>query len=184
MNNEGRYLHRVFQIDTNRINSRSKLPAMNQLEKWHKNRVILLEMAEIAQDEAVFGDDPQRTEKALIYTHSKSLATTNEEQVLLRKIEAILFPKGINTNNQKNDVEIVFAAKKYCGYLITSDGASKAQPGGILGHKKELQQLGINVMSDIEAVDYIRTLIIARDIIAKDNSERTGEPLPLWVNKD
>jgi len=179
-----RFVYRVFQIDTNRINSKSKIPAMNQLEIWHKNRVILLEMAEVAQDEALVGNDSNRTEKALGYIHSKSLANTREEQETIHEIVKILFPKGIKTANQANDVEIVFTAGKYNSILITCDGASKSQPGGILGHKDELRKLGIKVMSDIEAVEYIRTLIVARDILVRENCSRTGEPLPDWVGLD
>lgn len=184
MYKEERFIHRIFSIDTNRINSRSKIPAMNQLEQWHENGVIQIDMPEVAQKEAMAGLDPRRVEKAREYIYSITLANTREEQELLHKIEALLFPQGIKNLNQRNDAEIVFNASKYGSYLITSDGASKSQPGGILGHKDELKTLGITVMSDIEAVEYVKDLIIKRDQRAVRDCKQSGEPIPDWVSKD
>ena len=95
-----------------------------------------------------------------------------------------MFPQGAKNQNQKNDIEIIFNANKYGSILVTADGASKSQPGGILGHKAELKILGIDVMSDQEAVDYIRNLIQKRDQRAIKMNKSFGLHLPDWVGKD
>ena len=184
MDQTERFLSRMFQIDTNRINSRGHLENMNTLEKWRKDGVILMEMSEVAQKECVVDRNPKRVEKTLGYIFSETLAETTEEQELLTRIERILFPEGAKTQNERNDVEIVFNAKKYGSILVTADGGSKSQPGGILGHKEELAGLGIQVMSDEEAVQHVRGFIAARDRQATWKHERFGMPLPDWVGKD
>ncbi|MEA3327395.1 MAG: hypothetical protein U9R53_08835 [Chloroflexota bacterium] len=185
MYKEEQNLHLIFHIDTNRINSRSKLPAMNQLEQWHKNGVIHIELSTVAQKEAMAGKNRLRAEKALDYVYTETLATTPEEKTQLIKIAGILFPKEKCNSNQRKDIKIVFNAHKYSAILITNDGASKSQPGGILGHKNELKEaLGIIVMSDAEAVEYIQRLINERDKRARIQCERYGISLPNWLGKD
>ena len=68
------------------------------------------------------------------------------------QIGAVIFPHGIRSQRQKNDVEIVFNAHKYERILITWDGASKRQPGGILGNREKLRSLDIQVMRDYGGV--------------------------------
>lgn len=175
----------TFQIDTNRINSRGGLPGMNQLEHWHKNRVIYLEMSEVAQKEIESGRDLDRKQKAWSYIYSETLATSPDEQTLLKNIEAILCPNGPTDSNSKNDIEIVFNAHKYGGgRLITKDGGSKRQPGGILGHKAALSELGIAVMTDDEAFVLVKEQIARRDAMVLSRHEKYGLPLPDWYGKD
>lgn len=138
-----RYVHLEFQIDTNRINAREALPCMNLLEAWAADGVIQLEMCRKAQDEASQGKSVTRAMKASRYIYSETLAGTSEEQEVLGEISDILFPAGIQTPSQWNDVEIVFNAWKYKCILITDDGGSKRQPGGILGNRERLAQLGM-----------------------------------------
>ena len=157
---------------------------MNQLEIWHNNGVIDLQLSEVAQNEAIAGNNSARKNKAFAYIYSCTFANTSDEQNQLRNISDILFPDGIKNSNQRNDVEIVFNALKYTGFLITNDGASKSQPGGILGAKEKLKEIGLFVMSDCEAVDYIKGLIKTRDNRVKRKSEENGEPLPDWYGKD
>ena len=184
MNQIDRYVFRSFQIDTNRINSRGHCPNMNQLEQWYRDGVIQMDMSEVAQRESRADRDQKRVEKTFDYVYSETLANTHEEQEWLRKIETILFPKGAKNSNQRNDVEIVFNANKYGSILITADGASKSQPNGILGHKVGLKELGIVVMSDEEAVTYVRDLIQKRDQQAIKEYEIFGVQLPDWIGKD
>ncbi len=184
MDQTERFLSRMLQIDTNRINSRGNIENMNRLEKWREDGVILVEMSEVAQKECLADRDPKRAEKTFGYIFSETLAETTEEQELLTRIERILFPEGAKTQNEKNDVEIVFNAKKYVSILVTADGGSKSQPGGILGHKEELAGLGIQVMNDEEAVQLVRGLIADRDRLAARKHERFGVPLPDWVGRD
>lgn len=184
MYKEKRYIDREFHIDTNQINSRSNLSAMNLLEHWHNSGVIRIEFSEAARKEALFGGDHLRTKKANSYIFTKTLASTAEEQEWLYTIRKILFPKKDINSNKRNDIEIVFNAKKYGAILITNDGASKRRDG-ILDHKDELKQaLGILVMTDEEAVDYVRELINKRDKRALGKHKNYGLELPEWVGKD
>lgn len=43
----------VLQIDTNLINALQKLPAVNQLEKWFEDEVILINISGTARSEAI-----------------------------------------------------------------------------------------------------------------------------------
>lgn len=173
-----------FHIDTNCINARESLPNMNQLESWHNDGVIYIEISQKAQDEASQGKSVDRARKANNYIYTETLARTPREREFLRKISNILFPTGIQKSNQWNDVEIVFNAWKNQCILITNDGGSKRQPGGILGNQKRLAQLGIRVMSDSEAVNKVKEAIKKRDDRATRRASKSGEELPDWVGKD
>ena len=156
MNMPERYVYLDFHIDTNRINAKSRLDFMNILEHWYENDVIFLEMAEVAQNEATKSQNSIRTEKAYSYISTETLASTPDEARMLRKIKVILFPRGVKNINERNDVEILFNAWKYGAILITDDGGSKRQPGGILGNRDKLTALGIQVMRDHEAVEIVK----------------------------
>ena len=184
MYKEDRSIHRIFHIDTNRINSRSGLPEMNKLEKWHDNEVIILELSNVARQEAMAGNDSLRISKSNKYIYTQTLAKTKKEQEQLKQIADILFPEEEINSNKLNDVKIVFNALKYGAILITADGSSKKRMG-ILDHKDELKEaLRIIVMSDEEAVEYIERLIRERDERARNQFEIYGIPLPDWVDKD
>lgn len=179
-----RLLYESFQIDANRINARGTIDAMNQLEEWRDNDVIHLDMSQVAYGEASAGDHSDRAEKAAGYIYSMTLASTPRERAQLDEIERILFPSGATTQNERNDVEVVFNALKYHRILITNDGGSKRQPGGILGNADQLRALGLRVMRDSEAVEYIRERIRQRDERARRVAAYTGESLPEWVGQD
>lgn len=179
----GRHVFLDFHIDTNRINSRSKLYYMNLLEQWHEREVIYIAMAEVAQKEAVNGGK-FRAAKAYTYAATETLARTPFEVKHLRMIRDLLFPQGIESRSESNDVEVVFNAHKYFTILITNDGDSMRQPNGILGKTKELRELGIIVLRDYQAVELVKQKIIARDQLAKELASTTGEALPDWVGKD
>lgn len=175
-----------FQIDANRINAKQKLPYMNQLEVWKENGVIILDMSETAMHEASMGSgNKQRKSKTMSMIFSVTCATTPDESILMEQICRILFPNKTLTKNEKRDVEIVFNAAKYRCTLITNDGASKKQPGGILGHRVELREkIGINVLTDAEAVALVKEIIEKRDIYIKKIVAKYGGELPSWVGKD
>lgn len=179
-----RFVYLSFHLDANRINSRGGLSNVSRLERWHEDGVIMLEMSEVAQQEARTGGNVQRTRKALGYIFSMTLAHTAAEQQRIRQIEAILFPNGAATQNERNDVEIAFNAAKYGRILVTADGDSQSQPGGILGNRTELQRLGVRVMRDSEAVELVRERIEVRDRNARRVAEQTGQTLPDWVDAD
>ena len=137
----------IFHIDTNMINARGKLESMNQIEKWADDDVILVNMSGVSFKEAQSGGDPTRTKKALshIFTLTDEYIDLNDP--LYRKIQTTLFPNGIQKDNQRNDVKIVFEAAKYHAILITRDGGSRTQPGGILGNRDKLQGIA-SIMTD------------------------------------
>lgn len=177
-----RRINYKFQIDANRINYSGRLQHMNTLERWHQDKVIRIMMAQTAQDEAARGNR-DRARKA--YTYIFSITNSRSEDIqLLNAIEKILFPKGAMTQNEKNDVEIVFNARKYGCILVTNDGGSRRQPGGILGNRDRLLQLGIEILTDEEAVTLIKKCIRERDIRERERCNITGQPLPEWVGSD
>lgn len=47
----------IFHIDTNMINAYGKLPAMNQLEKWADDEVILINMSSVSFNESQQGNN-------------------------------------------------------------------------------------------------------------------------------
>jgi hypothetical protein len=184
MNILERYVWLEFHVDANRINARKNLKYMNVLEYWHENDVIYMEMSEIAQKEAAHGGNPHRFEKAYTYAATETLASPSAKAQMINQISAVLFPQGIKSPKERNDVEIVFNAHKYERILITDDGGSKQQPGGILGNRERLSSLGIQVMRDYEAVEFVKHKIIERDESARRIASRTGESLPHWIGKD
>lgn len=174
-----------FKIDANLINARQKLESMNTLEQWHRDGVIEIGMAEPATKEVLFGGDKARTSKAARYIHSFSYGESPEEKVRWNKIEEILFPAGAKDQNQMNDVEIVFIAGRTITPLITNDGDSKRQPGGILGNKDRLKnELNITVLRDIDAIRKVKHAIKNRDGRARKIAEMEGLDLPEWVGQD
>jgi hypothetical protein len=171
-------------IDTNCVNSRQAIPELNILEEWAASDLIDILTSEVAQKEMLAGRDALRHEKAFSLMFSMSLANTDQEKKNIARIEQILFPGGATTQAQKNDVEIVFNAGKYCAILVTNDGGSKSQPGGILGNADSLRHLGITVMSPREAVEHIRRELKARDKTARRWAEVMQQPLPDWVGTE
>lgn len=180
-----------FQIDTNRINTKGNEESMNQLEKWKSDGVIDIQMSAVALKETGKEGMP-RHNKAIthIITYTENLDgqeswITQDEQDKIDKIANIVFPCGVKSDNEKNDVKIIFHAIKYHFILVTNDGNSKAQPRGILGSAAELkQEFGLEVIKDDEAVEKVKKAIQARDKRAQSYSDETGMPLPDWVGKD
>jgi hypothetical protein len=179
-----RSVYLSFIVDTNCVNARQKDAAVNTLEKWAEDGVISLLTTEVAQNEMLAGNDNLRTEKAYRYIFTISEITTEREERTRREIEQILFPAGASDQNHRNDVEIVFNATKYLRPLVTNDGDSKSQPGGILGNAAALAALGCTVLPPDEAVVQVRKAIDARDSSARKMSSLTGEPIPEWVDLD
>ena len=185
-----RYVGLSFQIDTNRINSRQREEAMNQLETWACNGVIELDMSERAFNESISGHNKGRVAKAMKYIGSFDFAETHEEREQLRRIAEILFPGGVTKQSEENDVFIVFNAGKYGRILVTNDGGSKTQPGGILGNAERLKQelkklkLKVEVMRDVDAVGMVTRRIKDRNAHCRQSSQERNKPLPGWVGLD
>jgi len=166
-----------IHLDTNSINARGKLEAVTQLEKWKANDVIMLEMAAAAHDEAFQGNSPARQAKASDYIYNFDTHAPRE-QATRDQIEQVLFPGGAANQNQRTDVEICFVAGRCMCWLVTLDGDSKSQPGGILGNRDRLRELGVEAMRPEEAVADIRKKIEVRDNNARFFAEKLGTPLP------
>ncbi len=173
----------TYQLDANQINARQKNCLVNQLEKWHKAKVIFLEMSHVAYKEAGWGNS-SRSIKADEYTWMSTNDSLGVEHMYRRKIEELISPKGAKSQNQKNDVWIVFTAQRSGATLVTADGGSRSQPGGILGNAQALAKLGIRVLSAQSAVAEIAGLINERDNLAHQVAACTGVRLPRWVGKD
>jgi hypothetical protein len=172
-----------LHIDTNRINARGKLAAMNQIERWKEGGVALVIMSGVSFKEAHAGNNPSRSRKAYQQIFTLTDTSIDKNDARYKAIDSTLFPNGTKNANEENDVKIVYEAAYYHAILITNDGASKTQPGGILGHRDELRTL-VQIMTDDEAVDFIKAKILARDIRARHDAVESGAPLPEWVGKD
>ena len=179
-----RFIGRTFHIDTNCINARNSLDAMNQLEKLNNDGVILLEMPNAAYIEASFSHNNRRTKKANSYTYTLPTNDVRSETIQRKLIEDILFPEGINTKSKENDVKIVFDALKYGAILVTNDGESNRQPKGILGNRTQLKELGLTVLTASEAVTYVRKLIVERDQNVVEQCKKRNIQPPEWVGED
>jgi hypothetical protein len=166
-----------FQIDTNRINSRGSLVDMNRLEKWRHNGVIGLLMSDVAHDEAMAGRDSRRSRKAVGYIYAFSYEQEPSAREMEARIMRVLFPLGCRTQNDVNDAGIVYNALKYGHILVTADGV-------ILRNCDRLEALGVQVVTDAEAVVLVERAIRERDAEARGDAAYDKEPLPWWVGKD
>lgn len=172
----------IFHIDTNLINAKQRLAEVNRLEKWADEGVILINMSGVAHAEAQADGNPQRAKKAA--THIYTIPSADEDR-LFAQVEACLFEGGAKDDNQRNDVRIICEAIKYHATLVTNDGASKSQPGGILGNREKLKALtDIKIMSPAEAVSLVEEKIAARDGLNVRVARETGKTLPAWTGKD
>jgi len=172
----------VLHIDTNLINARQKLAAVNQLEKWYDDGVILINMSATAHGEAQANGNAMRTRKANqnIFTATPPVEPTDP---LFKKVESSLFPDGAHTENQLNDIRIVCEATRYEAILVTGDGGSKTQPGGILGNRHKLRD-SLKILSPDEAVDFVRQKIQGRDVFNVQFVKEFGGELPPWTGRD
>ncbi len=166
-----------FQIDTNRINSRGSLINMTRLEKWRHDGVIGLLMSDVAHAEAMAGRDSRRSHKAVGYIYSLSYEREPSAREMKARITSVLFPQGCRTQNDINDVRIVYNALKYGHILVTADGV-------ILRNRDQLEALGVQVVTDAKAVALVEEAVRERDDEAGGDAAYDNEPLPWWVGKD
>ncbi len=173
----------IFHIDTNLINARCSLASMNQIEKWASDEIILVNMSGVSFKEAQAGNNAVRTRKAFAQIFTLTAENIDATCDRYREIEKIIFPDGAKNDNQHNDVKVVFDAAHWHAILVTRDGASNSQPGGILGNRDQLRKF-VQIMSDTEAFEFIRSKIAERDDFNRLLSKETGCPLPAWVGHD
>ncbi len=173
----------IFHIDTNMINAYGKLPAMSQLEKWANAEVILINMSSVSFNEAQQGNNAKRTKKALSQIFTLLDESVDASNPTFQKVVNAIFPDGVKDDNQRNDVKIVCDAIKWHAILLTDDGGSKKQPGGILGNADKLKDY-VQIMRDHEAVEFINKKIEDRDNWNREIAKITGKELPEWTGKN
>jgi len=173
----------VLQIDTNLINALQKLPAVNQLEKWFEDEVILINISGTARSEALAGNYVPRTRKANKQIFTATSPIEPYDDPLYAKVETALFPEGARDDNQRNDVRIVCEAARYEAILVSGDGGSKTQPGGILGNRDKLRDV-VLILTPDEAVAFVREKITERDEFNTKVSKEFGGELPPWTGAD
>jgi hypothetical protein len=183
-NEEERFVHVMLMLDTNCINARGADADLNQIERWQADGVVHVIMSVHSSSEARAGRNALRSAKALDYVYSYVGAGIDDEYSTKESIGNVLFPAGARTDAERNDIEIVFHALKYQAILVTNDGDSKRQPGGILGHRDMLARLGVTVMRPGEVVADVRDKIEARDQRARHSAEWQGNRVPSWVGQD
>jgi hypothetical protein len=174
----------ILHIDTNLINARQKLAAVNELERWYADHVILMNMSGTARTEALAGNSAQRTRKANRHIFTVT-APENPDGARFKAIEGVLFPGDAKDENQRNDVRIVADAIHYAAILVTNDGASASQRGGIQGHRDELaRRFGVRILTADEAVAFVREKLRERDDFNRQVIQEFGGQLPDWTCKD
>lgn len=177
----------VFHLDANLINAKQMLDAVNQLEKWRDDEVICLAMAGVAHTEAQAGagaNADARKRKAASHIFTINEDGEAKEDDTYAKVEKILWGEAAN-DNQANDVEVVCEAIKWHAILVTNDGDSNSQHGGILGNREKLyQQFCVLIYRPEEAVEFIRSKIAQRDEFNAQVAASTGKPPPAWTGQD
>jgi len=156
---------------------------MNKIEKWANDEVILVNMSGVSFKEAKAGNNEERKNKAdrQIYTLTCEFIDFNDSVYL--KIAAALFPQGTQNENECNDVKIVYEAMRYSAILVTQDGNSRSQPGGILGNREKLKDV-VRILSPDEAINFISEKISERDEFNRRVASEFGGQLPEWTGKD
>jgi hypothetical protein len=172
----------IIHIDSNRINARGKLDSMNRLARWKDDGVILINMSGVSFREAQAGN-PARTKKAFEHIFTVTDTSIDTNSPTYKRIEAAIFPGGVRDQNDENDVKIVHEAANYRAILVTGDGTSRRQPQGILGGRESLRDL-VQIMTDVEALEFIKAQIAERDHYARIETAESGCPLPDWVGRD
>ncbi len=128
---------------------------MNELEQLAAQGKCSLLMPYSAWKEAETGNNELRKSKTWEYFYIQPIK--NESQKYWYDvIETIVFPNGARTENEKNDLWILVTAREMNYPIITNDGNSKKQPGGMLGNVQELKKIGVIVIRDSEAVAWIK----------------------------
>ena len=146
----------TFFLDANRINAKKKCVHMNELEKLAEQGKCELLMPRPAWEEAEVGNDDRRKHKTWNYFFVGP-EKTRRQKYWHQALERIVFPDGAKSPNDENDLWILVTAREMNYPLITNDGDSKRQPGGILGNASALANVGVSVIRDYEAVALVKS---------------------------
>ncbi len=148
----------IFLIDANQINACRHVDEMNELERLQALGMVELLMPAPADDEARVGS-ANRANKVDTYFTLDARAGQGTMFDRREEIEQIVFPAGALLQNEINDVHILEVARHTRLPLITRDGASKSQPGGMLGNADALLALGITVVTAATALAKVLDLL-------------------------
>ena len=143
---------KIFHLDANAMNARQANPDLNRLEDLGRSGEVWIDYSRKAYYEASAGCEPC-ADKAAEHIWMELSGQPGFEEQKRADIARIVFLIGVKTTSQKNDVEILLTAFMCGAILVTSDGASKTQPRGILGSKAELTKIGVRVMTPNEALE-------------------------------
>jgi hypothetical protein len=155
---------------------------MNRLEAWNRAGLIGLIVPETAFHEARVGLRPNPAARPRIF--AVNTLQSREGLALESRILTVLSGEEAPNIQTRNDAAILANAHKYGCILVTADGASRKQPGGILGHKQELAALNVGVMSDAEAVELVLERIRRRDEAEVNLARVQGRAPAEWVGRD
>lgn len=143
---------KVFHLDANAVNARQENPDLNRLEDVVRSGAVWIDYSRTAYDEASSGCE-LRDQKAEEHIWMELRGQPEFEEQKRADIARIVFPNGVKTTSQENDVEILLTAFMCRAILVTSDGASKTQHRGIHGSKADLAKIGVRVMTPNEALE-------------------------------
>ena len=143
---------KMFHLDANAVNARQANLDLNRLEDLGRSGRVWIDYSRTAYEEASVGCE-FRAQKAEEYIWMALSGQPEFEEQKRVDIARIVFPNGVKTISQENDVKILLTAFLCRAILVTSDGASKSQPRGILGSKANLAKIGVRVMTPNEALE-------------------------------
>jgi hypothetical protein len=136
----------LLHLDANAVNARQRDVSLNELERLATLGQFDLDYSEIAWNEAGHGSS-SRQAKTENYAWAGLSGQPELETDWRKEIERAIFPSGVKTDTDRNDVETVLTAKIAGAILVTRDGNSKTQLRGILGSRAELAALGVTVVT-------------------------------------
>jgi len=148
-------MNSLFHFDANVINARQRDHALNELEKLEVAGLIEIQFSEVTYGEATVGSVARQT-KAANYTWAGLGGDASVEVKWRKCIQEAVFPSGLHSESERCDVEALLTAKLSGAVFVTTDGASRTQPRGILGSRDALRALGITVVTPVEALALAR----------------------------
>lgn len=137
-------------IDTNVINARGKLSAMNKLEEWHDQYKVELMVSDVMENELIHGS-PQYHKQVKYIFHF--LRPGQDYPILFKKFRTILFSTAAKlTKQQIADINHIIAHQKYRhDIFVTNDN-------NFIRHRSELKGEGIRVMTPKECVEFLKKI--------------------------
>ena len=130
------------------------------------------------------GETRLMASQCAIYVFCNNCTDSHASGIVLTVPDDVVKDVAIGDLYDGRALPTLFNAQKYGGILVTNDGGSKRQPGGILGNARSLGKLGVRVMRAAEAVRFVRERIIVRDKNARLGTQRYDTPQPEWVGQD